>query len=72
MSNANIAAKLETIANSLSEIRLPVREAPAYSAALSAANQLYKLAEEVRKTPEPNACTEAKEETTDDAEHQPE
>lgn len=66
MSNTNIAAKLETIANSLSEIRLPVREAPAYSAALSAANQLYKLAEEVRKT------TEAKEETTDDAEHQPE
>lgn len=65
MSNTNIAAKLETIANVLSEIRLPVREAPAFSAAFSAANQLYKLAEEVRKT------AEAKEETTDDAEHQP-
>lgn len=72
MSNTEIAAKLETIASSLFEIRLPVKEASAYSAALSAANQLYKLADEMKKTPAPNACTEAKEDAENDAEHQPE
>ena len=72
MSNTNIAAKLEAIANSLSEIRLPVREAPAYSAALSAANQLYRLADELKKTTEPTNATEAKEADDDDREHQPE
>jgi hypothetical protein len=58
--NNEIAAKLETIANSLCGIRLPVREASAYGAALKAANQLFDIAEKLKEGAE------------NDAENQPE
>ena len=48
MSN-ELAAKLETIANSLWGIRLPVREATAYSETLKAANQLFDIAEKLKE-----------------------
>lgn len=48
MSN-ELAAKLETIANNLCGVRLPVREASAYGTVLSAANQLFDIAEKVKE-----------------------
>ena len=48
MSN-ELAAKLENIANNLCGIRLPVREASAYSTVLSAANQLFDIAEKLKE-----------------------
>lgn len=47
--NNELASKLETIANSLCGIRLPVREASAYGAALKAANQLFEIAEKLKE-----------------------
>ena len=47
--NNELAAKLETIANSLCGIRLPVREASAYGTALKAANQLFDIAEKLKE-----------------------
>lgn len=49
MSIEDIATRLETIANELSNVRLPVREAVAYSTALTAANRLFDIAKEMKE-----------------------
>lgn len=60
MNHQEIIEKLETIAANLYRVRLPVEEASAYSTILTSANQIAKLAKEM------------KEETANEADHQPE
>lgn len=49
MNIQEIAEKLQTIAESLFGIRLPVREASAYGTALKAANQLFDIIEKMKE-----------------------
>lgn len=49
MNQQEIIDKLETIAANLYRVRLPVEEANAYSTILTSANQIAKLAKEIKE-----------------------
>lgn len=60
MNNQEIITQLQTIAANLYHVRLPVEEASAYSTVLTSANQISKIAKEM------------KEDAAHDADNQPE
>lgn len=55
MTNKEISAKLETIAQSLYSVRLPVQEANAYSTVLAGANRIAELAKKMEEEAEREA-----------------
>lgn len=71
MINLEIITKLETISNRLYAVRLPVQEAAAYSSVLTCANEIARIAEQMKK-PVETKTEEVKEEPAHDADNQPE
>lgn len=71
MINLEIITKLETISNRLYAVRLPVQEAAAYSSVLTCANEIARIAEQMKK-PAETKTEEVKEEFAHDADNQPE